>query len=386
MPEEETRSLADELGLSTEEAGEEQTQTEGGEEVAQTEVEQTEVTTEQTGEGTQADETTQEESKFFETFNQKWNTEYQSDDDIASLLESQKEFSDLKEKSTEWSDFETREKDYKSKIAELEDQLDPLKHFPNKESYIEMQLRMQHPDKNPAILHEVVTKDLSEMSDMDVLIKSTLLDVPDIEGGEEGVREHLYNRYGVEFDEDGNPEFTRSIKNSMKIDASRARKELAQYKDSVELPKVMTPEEKEQALQEAKESRAKEISPYLEEFKKFDKWSVDLGDDKQFEFEVPNDFKQSLEDMFKGYFVDGDQPVNEENLETIVQLRNGLFLNEYFPKIYEVIQKEAITQQKEAQDALLNNEEPENKSTATDQDRESKDESQNFLDWVNRGI
>ena len=63
-----------------------------------------------------------------------------------------------------------------------------------------------------------------------------------------------------------------------------------------------------------------------------------------------------------------------------------MFLTEYFPKIYEVIQNEAKTVTQESTDALLNNNAPENTSTRTDDDREAKDDSQEFLRWVNSGL
>ena len=301
------------------------------------------------------------------------------------MIDSREEYSTLKEQSSQWTDYEQRVKEYNEKIAELEGQLDPLSHFTSKESYIAEQLRRAHPDKDPSLLQEVVMKDLKAMPDADILAKRLLLDNPDLEGGLNGAKEVIDDKYGIDRD-DEDYEMPSVTKNRMKIDANEARKALDGLKETIDLPTVMTAEEKEQALADAKEAKSKELTPLSDKFKQFDKWEVDLGDDKKFEFDVPDEFKSRLGEMFKNYFLDGDMEVNEETLDTVVQLRNAMFLTEYFPKIYEVIQNEAKTVTQESTDALLNNNAPENTSTRTDDAREAADNSQEIIDWVNAGL
>lgn len=386
-------SLEDEFGIEPEST--EQTHAEGGEE-ATAATEGTEAQTDGVTEGaTEGDATaategategTTEQSTeadtFFENFNTRFGAEFKSDEDIKSLLDSRDELSTLKEQSAQWTEYEQRVKEYDEKIAELEGRIDPLSHFTSKESYIAEQLRRAHPDKDPALLQEVVMKDLKEMSDIDVLAKRLLLDNPDLEGGLVGAKEVIDDKYGINRD-DEDYEMSSVTKNRIKIDANESRKVLEGLKDTIEMPTVMTAEEKEQAIAEAKEAKSKELIPYADKFKQFDKWTVDIGDDKKFEFDVPDEFKKGLDGMFKGFFLDEEMELNEKNLETVVELRNAMLLTEYFPKIYEVIQNDAKTVTQENTDALLNNNAPENTSTRTDDVRESEDKSQEMINWLN---
>lgn len=387
MAEEGLQDISTVFGGGSQEGAEgtEQSQAASGEEAA-TATQGTEAQTEgETGGEGQAvaDEaqSTEEADKFFENFNTRFNTEFGSDDDIKSILEGH---SQLKEQSDKWTDYETRVKDYDEKIAELERNYDPLTHFSSKESYIAEQLRKAHPDKDPALLQDVVMSDLKDMGDMDVLAKELLLDNPNLEGGLAGAKAVLDEKYGIDRD-DEDYEMSMTTKNRIMIDANKARKDLGVLKESIELPTVMTAEEKEQAIAEAKEAKAQSLLPYADKFKQFDKWSADLGDGKKFEFDVPDSFKEGLDEMFKGFFLEADMDINEENLESVIQLRNAMFLTENFPKIYEVIRNEANTTNQESTDALLNNEAPENRSTRTDDDRQAADPSAGFMDWLNQG-
>ena len=384
-------SIEESLGLEPDAT--EQTQAGGSEEAAAaTETtegteSQTEGVTEGATEGaTEAstEQSTEGADKFFENFNTRFESEFKSDDEIKELLGVRDEYSTLKEQSEQWTDYENRVKEYDETIAGLKEELNPLSHFANKESYIAEQLRKAHPDKDPSLLQDVVMKDLKEMPDMDVLAKKLLIDNPDLEGGLAGAKEVIDDKYGIDrSDEDY--EMSSVTKNRIKIDANNDRKSLQGLKDSIELPTVMTDEEKAQALADAKEAKSKVLSPVADKFKQFDKWSVDLGDDKKFEFDVPDEFKSGLGDMIERFFLDGDMEVNEENLNTVVELRNAMFLTQYFPKIYEVIQNEAKTVNQESTDAMLNNEAPENRSTMTDDQRQAEDKSQEQIDWINLG-
>lgn len=388
MAEEGTRSLAEEMGyapepeetpevITEEGATENAEQSVSGESTEEAPAQPSESTegslASELGQETQPEATTpqgegegqtDQEEKFFELLNKKYDADFQSDDDIASLMEQRQTFADLSEKEKQWSEYESERGTYKERIADLETKLNPLEHFSSKESYVAEQLRKQHPDKDPAILQEVATRDLKEMEDMDVLVKQVMLDTPDIDGGEAGAREHLESKYGIDrSDEDF--EMTRAMKNAVKIDAAKARKDLDVLKSEIEMPEVMTPEDREKAVAEAKQEKEQELSPYMEKFKKFDKWTYGEGEDA-FTFDVPDEFKEGLEDMFKGFFIEGDQPVNEQTLEAVAELRDASLLKEYFPKIKEIIVNEAMAKEKADRDKLLNNQSPENTSTATE--------------------
>ena len=346
-------------------------QAEGDETAGQTE--QTDQAAEQPNEdkGEQPAEQAEEGDKFFEMFNKRYSAEIKGDDDISSLLESKQKVAEYLEKEKVWSDYETERNTYKEKIAELEKQLNPLEYFSSPEAYVAEQLRKQYPDKNPVLMQEIATADLRGMDDMDILVKQTMLDNPDLENGEAGAREYLDSVYGIDRN-DEDFQMTIAMKNRIKIDANKARKDLATLKSEIELPKVMTEEERAQAMQEAVENKKKEVAPYREKFEQFDTFKTKIGDN-EFKFDVPNDFKEGLADMFDNFFIQGNQPINEENLQAIQELRDAFFLKENFAKIYEVITKEAITKEKAKMDEMLHNEAPENRGTATDQPKAEND-------------
>ena len=58
----------------------------------------------------------------------------------------------------------------------------------------------------------------------------------------------------------------------------------------------------------------------------------------------------------------------QENLQSAEELKKALFLLEYFPKIKEVIAKEAETKLQAKIDAELHNTQPPNTATLTDQE------------------
>jgi hypothetical protein len=105
-----------------------------------------------------------------------------------------------------------------------------------------------------------------------------------------------------------------------------------------------------------------DISPVREQFTKFDKFS--LGD---FEWQVPDDYKQKASEMFNGMFIDAGLDMNEQNLATAIRMRDSNFLYENFGKIREAIVKQAQTDLQAKIDADLHNDTPPNTATATDQ-------------------
>lgn len=128
------------------------------------------------------------------------------------------------------------------------------------------------------------------------------------------------------------------------------------------MPKVITKEQRESDARLALAEREKKLTPLKENFLKFDKYSSE-----GFEFDVPEEYKNKLPDMFKAMMIDANMEATPENLQSLVELREALFLKQYFPKIKEVIAKEAETKLQAKIDAELHNTQPPNTATATDQ-------------------
>ena len=313
------------------------------------------------GEGV-ATEPTTEQPAFFEEINKRFSTELKSEDDFKSLLEASKQVQSYKEKEQTWSAFETEKESLTNKITELESQLNPLSYFSSPEAYKAEQLRKQMPSKDPLILQEIVMQDVNKMDSFEVLVKEKMLSTSGLK--KENVEAALMKKYGIDSDTP-REEWDDIAKTEIAIDAQAAREKFEELKSKVELPDVKTQEQIKAELDSLKENKIKEIAPYQDKFKSFDKFTRKIGDE-QFEFDVPSDYKESLSDMFKGFFVEGNLPVNETNLETVVELRDALFLLRNFDKIHEVIKKSAVSETVEKTDELLHNKQPQNTATRSD--------------------
>lgn len=293
---------------------------------------------------------------FFEELNKKFSTAFTSDDEVSSLISTSKSF---KEKETTWGGYEVEKKTLQEKINDLEGKLNPRSYFSSDKAYVAEQLRIQRPDLNPVILQEVVMADIKQMDDFSALVKSTMLERTDLDQGD--IEAVLYDKYGIDPDTP-KEDWERLAKTKIALDAKVAKDKFAELQSSVQLPEVRTQEQMVEELRLAKEAKVQEITPYADKFTAFDKFTREVKEGEVFEFDVPSDYRDSLGDMFKGFFVDGNLPINEANLETVVRLRNADFLYENFNKIHEVIEKAAISKHKEATDALLNNTQPENRN------------------------
>jgi hypothetical protein len=297
---------------------------------------------------------------FFEEFNKRFGTQYKADDDIKNVVGLPKK---VVEYETRLKESEAQVKsidDYKKKITELEESQDPLKYFSSPDSYIAEQLKIKYPKSNPDILHKIATTDLTKMDDLDVLVKDKQLFVPD--APKEGIiRSVVLKKYGI--DPTTPPEEWDEISvGEMKLDAAAARDKINGLKGVIEMPKIITKEQREQQVKEAMDKKVQALEPIKQNFSKFDKFSKD-----GFEFDVPEDFKSKVPDIFEAFFVNANMEPTQENIEAITELRDSQFLYQNFAKIKEVIAKEAETKSQAKIDAELHNTQPPNTATATDQ-------------------
>jgi hypothetical protein len=150
--------------------------------------------------------------------------------------------------------------------------------------------------------------------------------------------------------------------------AADARERIKQLLQGIELPKIVTKEDRERMQTEFLEAKKKAIAPAKEVFCKFDEYQN--GD---FKFAVPDEFKSSLSEMFDGMFSDAKMEVNEENIATAELIKKALFLEEHLQKILEVRDKETEARLKKEYDDKLNNTKPINTATATDQNQQTQE-------------
>jgi hypothetical protein len=110
-------------------------------------------------------------------------------------------------------------------------------------------------------------------------------------------------------------------KTKIALDSASARRSVNQLKQGIELPKVVSREERERLANEALAQKTQAIAPIRTEFSKFDK--IKVGD---VEYTVPDDYKSKLGDMFDAYFLKAGNDVTDENLATVLELRDSMFL------------------------------------------------------------
>jgi hypothetical protein len=189
-----------------------------------------------------------------------------------------------------------------------------------------------------------------------------MLDNPDV--SKEDARAHVYNEYGVDADTPEG-EWSAAVKTKIKIKANEARKELNALKASVTLPEILTHEQVEQKRIEQIEALKKQIKPLQEKFAQFDKFTEKVGEN-EFEFAVPEDYKSQLSAMFEGFFVQGGNEINEDNLGVITELKEALMLKRNFANIYRAIETDVAARLKKEYDERLGNTQPPNGATATD--------------------
>ncbi len=298
--------------------------------------------------------------EFIETLNKKYNTTYKTDEEIKGLFTLPGKVKEYEDKLKDHDSLTKSVEQYKKELEDTKTTYmsDLLAKPLIKKAYVAEQLLAKFPDRDPFVLQELAMADVDKMSDIDVLArerkirsKSSLEDIKAV------IRKEL----GID-PEQKPEEWDSVVKTELELKASDARDRIKQLFAGIELPKVVTKEEREATQAKYLEEKVKATTPIKEIFKKFDTYKN--GD---FEFVVPDEFKSKLEDVFNGMFIDSGLEVNEENIAMAELIKKALFVEEYLPKMLEVKEKLVLAKAKEEQDKLLHNDTPPNTATATDQ-------------------
>jgi hypothetical protein len=310
-------------------------------------------------------EETPQADTFIENLNKRFGTQFKADDEVKGIFDLPKRVNEYESKL---KDAEVQKKsieDYKKRIEELEGDQDPLKYFSSPDTYIAEQLRIKYPKSNPVLLQEIATSNVDTMNDFDVLVKEKQLFVVN-PPKESSIRAIILKKYGI--DAETNPEeWDELAKAEMQIDAASARDKINTLKSAIELPKVMTREERQKAEQEAQLKREQAATPLKQTFSKFDKFSH--ADIQGFDFDVPDEFKNKLPDMAEAMLINAGMEPTEDNLKSMYELRDALFVHQYLPKLREIWIKEGETKAKADLDAQLHNTQPPNTTTMTDHEQ-----------------
>ena len=239
----------------------------------------------------------EDEVKFdLSTFNKAFGREFESEDQIKEILESA---------STLKAQLEEKEK-------LLEEGYNPMEYFANDKQFKLNQILKSNEDLNEAIVNRLVTSDLKEMSDEDVLLLNDLIETKGTYD-EKIARLDIKDRYGLnENKEDLNDEELQAHQLKeyrLKKDADRARTSLQKMLD-VELPDFKKPEdiakERKEALDKAfndsKESWQKFTDDYVKSLEKLTiPYKDDGNKDAAVEFSVDDKFKTMLKENLPQY-------------------------------------------------------------------------------------
>jgi len=321
----------------------------------------TEQSSAQTEQKTETQVTENKPEEFIEVFNKRYGTTHKSDEEIKQVLS-------LAGKATE---YETKYKDYdtiKGDVEKYKKELDETKTTymsdllakPRlRSAYIAQQLIEKYPDRDPEVLGELAMSDIDKMSDIEILARERKM--RGSKSSLDNIKLVIKKELGVD-PEQKPEEWDSLVTTELEMKATDARERIKNLLKDVELPKVVSKEEREQQQAKFLEDKKKATEPIKQVFTKFDTYRN--GD---FEFEVPEEFKSKLNDVFKGMFLDSGLEVNEQNLATAELIKKSLFVEEYFSKMLEVHEKTIKAKLKEEQDKLLHNDAPPNTTTATDQ-------------------
>ena len=224
---------------------------------------------------------------FIENLNKEFGTQYKNRDEVKNIFGLPKKVSEYETKLKESESLAKSVEDYKKKIEELEKEENPLKYFSSPDTFIAEQLRIKYPKSNPVLLQEIATSNVDSMNDFDVLVKEKQLFVNN-PPKESSIVAIIKKKYGIDA-ETPPEEWDELAKAEMQIDAASARDKINTLKSAIELPKVMTREQRLAMESEAITKKEQVIAPLKESFSKFDKFSHE-----GFEFDVPSEYQSKL--------------------------------------------------------------------------------------------
>lgn len=278
---------------------------------------------------------TTESVNWLESFSKATGREIKDEEEVKNLLKASDEYSTVKAKVEEY------EKMIAEKDKALQDYYNPMTYFASERQYTINQILKKNPDLNESVVIDVVSSNLSDMADKDVLILSEVLaakgsfDKSTI--GRLIDKRYLLNVNKDELDEEGLRDY-KAQEWLMKKDADKARSELTKLLE-VDKPQAIDPvlakkEQVEKDNQLFGENKAK-WDMFTNEFvKKFENLKVEYAlDDKQkdtFTFGVDEKFKAVLKEKLPLIAAMNKKDVNNPNdVKALIEMveKDFLWLN-----------------------------------------------------------
>ena len=250
---------------------------------------------------------------------------------------------------------------------EIKKGLNPLKHFSSEQAYIAEQLRIKYPGMDPVAIQRAVTRDLTVMSDLDVLALQDTIRHPGAKGGEAMAKRILAEKHGVDLSEPADQWDDMAVA-KIEREALEARAQIKDFQGEVELPATKSEEElKVERANQTKELQQK-WTPAMTELTGFDKITIPGKEEGQvFEFEVPQSFRDELPEYFNNIIVNAELEPGPETVKFLIKQRNKDFVYQNLDKIREAIEADLTSRLTKQTDAELNNTTPANTQTSPGQ-------------------
>jgi len=263
----------------------------------------------------------------FKSFNERFGTEFTDEENIKSSLSRLAELGDYDSLKEKFAKGETSLAELQAKYEEAKNLLNPRTHFANEEEFRRQQILLKHgQDINPSMLNKIVGADFSQMSDLDMLVMGKKVGNPNLQGGDQDIREMIYRQLGVEED---SSEWTVATKNIVSEAANSVRKELTKLKD-VEVPEAVDFEKQRADAATAITAKKEELTGQWTEvatglIKGFNEFSLKNDGEVYFTYQVDEGFKKEATDYVVGYLVDNAIEPTKENLREAQSYVEDLF-------------------------------------------------------------
>jgi len=185
--------------------------------------------------------------------------------------------------------------------------------------------------------------DLKDLSAIDAKVAKLVL----IDGYRESVAKKMVERdYPLDDYEEGTDE-REILQEKLRVESNSDRQSLEKYKS--DLTKVDNSAQENQRLQQlaAVEQHKSLVNQYVPQIAAKVNGMGELefkpkeGDAVKIKFDYPDDFKSTIQERLSAFFMDGNTPVTNENVEVALKHINAVYLDEQFPKIAQKIWADA---------------------------------------------
>ncbi len=295
---------------------------------------------EQQGEQGEGEQKSEEQQKidWLSKFNETFQTNYESQDQVKELFDYKNKYSDLQQT-------------VQQKDEALSQASDPSSYFANENVMKINEVVKQH-NVDPATASRVLNTDFSQMNSEDVLVMNRLMEEPEWQGKEDLLREEIQEQYNLDMnpddydDENEQKKAQKKLargKEKLNIDARKAKDQLTKMQQ-VELPGKQDLEgsvkEQKQQLEQSAQSKADNLVQDLEKINYHEDMEFQIDED----WKNKNLTKDNIVQQATSY---GFDLSDEQSYEKFKNFMRNRYILENLPKLFNDYKKRLQTQQKD---------------------------------------